>query len=137
MTSRALSLVPTLAMLALQGCFPPLPNVPRIERTDAFCDADNNWNLFAEVTHEDGPEAVLAVFAEVGLAFYDEYDQPYTEGSIGEPVDLLRVQGTEDEWGAQVVSSPSFLDCDEPFEYYILFIAEDEEGDQAGQTVIN
>lgn len=130
-------MVLAFALLALPGCFPPLPNVPRIERTDAFCDADDNWNLFAEVTHEDGPDAVLAVYVEVGLAFYDENDEPYTEGAIGDPVDLLRLESTDDEWGAQVASSASFLDCDEPFEYYILFIAEDEEGDQAGQTVIN
>ena len=121
----------------MAGCFPPLPTVPLFARVDAFCDTDDNWNLLAEVTHEDGPEAVIAVFVEVGLAFYDDNDQPYTEGQIGAPVDLFPLEGTEDEWGAQVVSDPSFLDCEYPFEYYFIFVAEDDEGDQAGRRFIN
>ncbi len=129
-----------LALLAAAslsaGCFPPLPTVPTIQRTDAFCDADDNWNLFAQVSHEDGPEAVVSVYVEVGFAFYDENDEVYTEGAIGEPVDLLRTAGADDEWSAQLPSDPSFLDCGYEFEYYLLFVAEDEEGDQAGRTVV-
>ena len=136
-SAGAFLVVGLLAASLLAGCFPPLPNVPSIQRTDAFCDADDNWNLFAEVTHQDGPQAITAVFVEVGLAFYDENDEPYTEGAIGEPVDLLRIEGTDDEWSAQVASDPQFLDCAYDFEYYLLFIAEDEEGDQAGHTVLN
>jgi len=131
-----LTLLP-VALTVAPGCFPPLPNAPAFQRTDAFCDTDDNWNLFAEVTHEDGPQAVQAVYVEVGLAFRDENDEPYTEGAIGDPVDLARVPGTEDEWSAQVESRPDFLDCAYGFEYYLLFVAEDEEGDQAGRTVIN
>ena len=41
---------------------------------------------------------------------------------------LLRIEGTDDEWSAQVPSDPQFLDCAYNFEYYLLFIAEDEEG---------
>ncbi|MCO4769043.1 MAG: hypothetical protein KDA24_03370 [Deltaproteobacteria bacterium] len=121
----------------LGGCFPPLPTVPLIERVDAFCDTDGNWNLFAEVTHEDGPEAVEAVFVEVGLAFRDDNDQPYSEGQIGPAVDLIRLDGTEDEWGAQVGSNAAFLDCEAEFEYFFVFIAEDDEGDQAGRNFVN
>lgn len=135
MVSRLLAAV--LATLALAGCFPPLPTVPLIERVDAFCDTEDNWNLFAEVTHEDGPETIQAVWVEVGLAFRDENDQPYTEGAIGDPVDLLPLDGTEDEWGAQVESDPSFLDCSYQFEYYFRFIAEDDDGDQSGRDIVN
>jgi hypothetical protein len=126
-----------VAACLLAGCFPPLPEVPEIERVDAFCDADNNWNLYAEVTHPQGPEFVQAAWVEVGLAFYDENDEPYTEVAIGDPVDLLRVDGTEDEWGTQLPSDPAFIDCDYDFEYFFLFIAEAEDGNQSGRSIVN
>lgn len=125
------------SLVLLAGCFPPLPEVPQIERVDAFCDTDENWNLFAEVTHADGPGSILAVWVDIGLAFYDENDQPYSEAAIGDPVDLARVDGTEDEWGAQVVSDPSFIDCAYEYEYYFLFVAEGPEGNQSGKSIVN
>ena len=121
----------------LAGCFPPLPEVPEIERVDAFCDTDNNWNLFIEVTHPQGPDSIVATWVDIGLAFYDENDQPYSEAAIGDPVDLLRVDGTEDEWGAQVASDPAFIDCDYEYEYYFLFVAEGPEGNQSGKSIVN
>lgn len=127
----------SLFVCLLAGCFPPLPEVPEIERVDAFCDTDDNWNLFIEVTHPQGPDNIQAAWVDVGLAFYDENDVPYTEGAIGDPVDLLRVEGTDDEWGAQLASDPNFLDCDYAFEYYFLFIAEDAEGNQSGTSLVN
>ncbi len=133
---RAVALVfPTLFLLS--GCFPPLPQVPVIERVDAFCDADNNWNLFAEVDHPQGADAIQAAWVDVGLAFYDENDEPYTEAAIGDPVDLLRDAGTENVWGAQVASDPAFIDCDYAFEYYFLFVAEGPDGNQTGKSLVN
>jgi len=132
---RALLLLVVVSLLA--GCFPPLPEVPQIERTDAFCDTDDNWNLFLGVTHPQGPDFIQASWVEVGLAFYDENDEPYTDAAIGDPVDLTRLDGTDDEWSAQVSSDPSFLDCDYEFEYFFLFIAEDEDGDQSGRSMVN
>lgn len=123
-------------LVLLGGCFPPLPTVPVFAEAEAFCDADDNWNLFATVTHEDGDDEVEAVWVEVGYAFYDDDDTVYTEGAIGDPVDLVPV-GESNEWSAQVGSDPDFLDCDYPFEYYLLFIAEDDEGNQGARTVIN
>ena len=124
-------------LLLLAGCFPPLPDVPAFERVEAFCDSDDEWNLFAQIDHAEGPEAITAAWTEVGYAFYDENDEAYTEGAIGAPVDLLRVEGTDDEWSIRVLSDPSFLDCDYAFEYWFLFVAEDDDGDQAGRSIVN
>ena len=57
-------------LVLLGGCFPPLPTVPVFAEAEAFCDADDNWNLFATVTHEDGDDEVQAVWVGWGQSVY-------------------------------------------------------------------
>jgi len=107
---------------------------PQILTVDAGCDVGDWWILTASVDHDDGPDAILDVWVEVELVYYDDFDNQFFDdylGSIG-----LDPLGATD-WRLDLAPGDTFLDCQYPGEYLFRFFAEDADGDLSSADLIN
>jgi len=101
---------------------------------DAGCDLDDWWILSASVTHPAGDLAVHAVWVEVSLVYYDEFDNQFFDDYLGS-ISLDPLGGTD--WRIDLNPVDTFLDCYFPGEYLFRFFAEDAEGDLSSIDFVN
>jgi len=107
---------------------------PEFLVVDAGCDDEDWWILTASVSHVAGASAIVAVWVEVYLVDYDDYEVRYYDdyqGSI--QLDLLG----DTDWRTDLHQIDTFLDCYYPGEYLFRFVAEDIDGDLASIDLIN
>jgi hypothetical protein len=133
-------LLPLLLLLAsaATGCIVVAPGAqrtdwPDVVDVDAGCDSAGWWDLWAEVEHERGPRAVAAVWADVSYVSYDEWDDMILDYNGTVDLDYI----ASGEWGAELEPYNGIVDCDYPYEYYFEFVAEDEEGEQDSEGLVN
>ena len=107
---------------------------PEFLAADAGCDVDDWWILTASVSHEAGATAITAVWVEVQLVYYDDFDNQFFDDYLGSiQLDLLG----DTDWRIDLHPLDTFLDCYYPGEYLFRFFAEDIDGDLASVDLIN
>ncbi len=122
-----------LLLLVATGCQPR--DYPSFNGVDAWCEDDLLFfDLWADVQHDRGPRAVTSVYVRPAWVEYDENDQIILT-ELGVEFDLE--YQAEGQWALAVESNATPLACDYPYEYYFLFVAEDEDGDSAATDLIN
>lgn len=137
----------SLLLLALTGqlaaCFvvlpdddddPVLTDYATFVTVDAGCDIDDWWILTASLSHPAGDVAVQAVWVEVQLVYYDEFDNQFFDDYLGS-ISLALVGGGD--WRIDLSPVETFLDCSYDGEYLFSFFAEDAEGDLSNADLIN
>jgi len=129
-------LLPMLVLVALAfatGC--ERPDYPTFEGVDAWCEDDLVFfDLWADVSHERGNRAVEAVYVRPAWVEYDAEDNIVLT-DLGVEFDLE--YQAEGQWALAVPSGETPLACDYPYEYYFLFVAQDEDGDSVSTDLIN
>ncbi len=137
-----LSLLILLMASQLQACLVVIPDDDDVVATDyaefinvdAGCDFDDWWILSASVSHPAGDVAVQAVWVEVQLVYYDQFDNQFFDDYLGSIA--LSLLGGPD-WRIDLSPSSTFLDCYYDGEYLFRFFAEDAEGDLTSIDFVN
>ena len=106
---------------------------PVVLDVGAGCNDFEEWDLWADVDHDDGPRAVIAVWVEVSFVLYDDFENVMLDYIGNIPLEYI----ADGEWGIFVGPGDPVLDCDYPNEYHFLFVAEDEDGDRSAGELIN
>ena len=145
------SLLLALALLALVGCssgrsggggggggggigIGDLVDYPTIVAATAGCAPDDWWDMWAEVSHPDGSQAVTEVTVDISYVFYDTLDDSMILEYLGGYYLDYQADG---QWAAAVESGTDILDCYYEGEYHFLFGAADQEGETAAFEVFN
>ncbi len=107
---------------------------PTFLNATAGCAPDDWWDLWAEVSHPDGPRGVTEVTVDISYVFYDTLDDSMILEYLGGYYLDYQADG---QWAAAVESGTDILDCYYEGEYHFLFGAADQEGETAAFEVFN
>lgn len=142
---RSGSLVSGLQILLLTGLVACEPEVdlPWFVEVDAWCDEIDPelsedplpFDMWAQVDHDRGPDAVDAVWVEVSFVEYDNFDGTIFLTYVA-AFDLEEMEEAGN-WWVTVESGVTPVDCAYDFEYHFLFSVQDDDGDITRADFIN
>ena len=128
--------------VSLSGCEPEL-DIPWVVSADAWCDSTDPdsspdplpFDIWAQVNHDRGPEAVAEVWVDVSFVDYDNLNGTLFLTPIAS-FDLAPMEELG-HWWVTVPSGETPLDCAYDFEYHFLFTVVDDDGDYTQADLIN